>query len=43
MNLQGIAAALQRVEAVVRRRPDVGLHEDAVPVSLNVQVDPGGA
>lgn len=29
MNLQGIAAALQRVEAILRRRPDVGLHEDA--------------
>lgn len=29
MNLQGIAAALQRVEAVLRRRPDVGLHADA--------------
>jgi uncharacterized OsmC-like protein len=29
MNLQGIAAALQRVEAVLRRRPDVGVHEDA--------------
>ena len=29
MNLQGIAAALQRVEAVVRRRPDVGLHADS--------------
>ena len=29
MNMQGIAAALQRVEAVVRRRPDVGLHGDS--------------
>ncbi len=29
MNQQGIAAALQRVEAAVRRRPDFGLHADS--------------
>lgn len=29
MNLQGIAAALQRVETALRRRPGVGLHDDA--------------
>lgn len=29
MNLQGIAAALQRVENALRRRPGVGLHDDA--------------
>jgi uncharacterized OsmC-like protein len=27
--MQEIAVALQRVEAVLRRRPDVGLHDDA--------------
>lgn len=29
MNLQSIAAALQRVEAAVRRRPDIGRHADS--------------
>jgi uncharacterized OsmC-like protein len=29
MALQEIAAAMQRVEAVLGRRPDVGLHDDA--------------
>jgi organic hydroperoxide reductase OsmC/OhrA len=29
MTSQKIAAAMQRVESVLRRRPDVGLHEDA--------------
>jgi organic hydroperoxide reductase OsmC/OhrA len=29
MTSQKIAAAMQRVEAVLRRRPEVGLHEDA--------------
>ena len=29
MATQDIAAALQRVESVLRRRPDVGLHDDA--------------
>jgi uncharacterized OsmC-like protein len=29
MALQEIAAAMQRVEAVLRRRPEVGLHDDA--------------
>jgi hypothetical protein len=52
MNLQGIAAALQRVETALRRRPGVGLHDcspvpsavrNAVPVSLNVQFDTAGA
>ena len=29
MTTQDIAAALQRAEAVLRRRPEVGLHDDA--------------
>ncbi|KWT97532.1 MULTISPECIES: OsmC family protein [unclassified Variovorax] len=29
MSLQDIAAALQRVEAALERRPDMGLHDDA--------------
>ena len=29
MTMQRIAAALQRVESVLRRRPDTGLHDDA--------------
>ena len=29
MSMQDIAAALQRVEAVLQRRPDQGLHDDA--------------
>lgn len=29
MTTQDIAAALQRVESVMRRRPDLGLHDDA--------------
>ena len=28
-SLQNVAAALQRVDAVLRRRPDAGLHDDA--------------
>ena len=27
MSMQDIAAALQRVEAALKRRPDMGLHE----------------
>jgi len=38
MSLQGRATALQRVEAVLRRRPDV----PSVPLSLNVHVEAGG-
>lgn len=33
MTTQEIAAALQRVEAVLRRRPDAGLHDDAPATS----------
>lgn len=29
MSLQPVAAAIHRVEAVLQRRPDMGLHEDA--------------
>ena len=29
MTTQDIAAAMQRVEAVLRRRPEIGLHDDA--------------
>ncbi|MEJ7688909.1 MAG: hypothetical protein WKG52_19115, partial [Variovorax sp.] len=29
MTMQDIAAALQRVEAVLQRRPETGLHDDA--------------
>jgi organic hydroperoxide reductase OsmC/OhrA len=29
MSLQGVAEAMQRVEAVLRRRPAVGIHDDA--------------
>jgi uncharacterized OsmC-like protein len=29
MGMEDIAAALERVKAVLRRRPDVGLHDDA--------------
>jgi uncharacterized OsmC-like protein len=30
MSLQNIAAALERVESVMRRRPDLAMHEDAL-------------
>ncbi len=29
MTIDGIAAALQRVEAILQRRPDTGVHDDA--------------
>jgi uncharacterized OsmC-like protein len=29
MTLQGVAAAMQRVEAVLKRRPEIGIHDDA--------------
>jgi len=33
MTTQEIAAALQRVEAVLRRRPEIGLHDDAPAIA----------
>src|SRR5580658_2633578 len=33
MTAQTIAAALQRVEAVLRRRPEIGLHDDAPAIA----------
>jgi len=29
MSLQDIAAAMERVESVMRRRPELGLHDDS--------------
>jgi hypothetical protein len=47
MSMQDIAAALQRVEAALERRPDMGLHDDApatamrnaTPLALQIEVD----